>query len=161
MYAYAGNAVSLKGVDFKPMRDVLGKDFALGRTVSFTDSAYVPKECVGVDDGVRKLLSGGFYVDFKKTTVVPVTLSKLVPGRRYLVQLWMADLRATTGRWRMAVVDDAADMAYNADGHPLGTTAIGVFTADAEERTFHVLSETFQLNALQVREIDKTMHGGL
>lgn len=160
VYAYAGNAVSLKGVDFEPMRDVLGKDFALGWTVSFTDSAYVPKECVGVDDGVRKLLSGGFYVDFKKTTVVPVTLSKLVPGRRYLVQLWMADLRAT-GRWRMAVVDDAADMAYNADGHPLGTTAIGVFTADAEERTFHVLSETFQLNALQVREIDKTMHGGL
>lgn len=160
VYAYAGNAFSLKGVDFEPMRDGLGKDFALGWKVSFTDSAYVPKECVGVDDGVRNLLSGGFYVDFKKTTVVPVTLSKLVPGRRYLVQLWMADLRAT-GRWRMAVVDDAADMAYNVDGHPLGTTAIGVFTADAEERTFHVLSETFQLNALQVREIDKTMHGGL
>ena len=96
-------------------------------------------------------------------TSATLTLKRLVPGHRYLVQLWENDTRSEFND-RYVTLDNCATVRYRNAGvfnPPRGDVATGVFTAVAE--THEVKMEgghysnwdarNVQLNGLQVRDL--------
>ena len=114
----------------------------------------------GVTTGYLNLLKSATYGGPHMT----LTLKKLVPGHRYLVQLWESDNRSTFDS-RRVVLDGVATMRYrnaNVFDPARGDVATGLFTATAPTHEIKMeasnasdASDTGagQLNGLQVRDL--------
>ncbi|MBO7687527.1 MAG: glycoside hydrolase family 127 protein, partial [Kiritimatiellae bacterium] len=158
VYAYAGHAARVRGTEFAEMKPgrAVGANLAASEDVHVTRDAFVPSsEENGLQPGVGDLLRGGAYLDARPARWCPVTLKGLVPGRKYLAQVWLADMRPC-GFVRSTFVDGAVHLWHRAASAPFGMTAIAEFTADAAERIVNIVppGPSFQLNAIQVRALD-------
>lgn len=156
LYAYSGRATTLDGLTTMamvsgtaPMKDDVLVPF---ENVHFTPDAYLPSSVV-VADGVRNLVGGGIYRD--RTERGALTFRKLVPGRRYLIQLWSCDMRSAERDYTM-LYDHAVRVGYFAG--TAGSWATYVFTATDETVTIPAQGNhdyfSWQLNAVQVRQLD-------
>ncbi len=158
VYAYAGHAARVRDTEFAEMKPgrAVGTNLAASEDVHVTRDAFVPSSEEGVlQPGVGDLLRGGAYLDARPARWCPVTLKGLVPGRKYLAQVWLADMRPC-GFVRSTFVDGAVHLWHRAASAPFGMTATGEFTADAAERIVNIVppGPSFQLNAIQVRALD-------
>lgn len=156
LYAYSGRATTIDGLTTTamvsgtaPMKDDVLVPF---EDVHFTPDAYLPSSVV-VADGVRNLVGGGIYRDYTERGAL--TFRKLVPGRRYLIQLWSCDMRDATRDYTM-LYDHAVRVGYFAG--TAGGWATYVFTATDETVTIPAQGNhdyfSWQLNAVQVRQLD-------
>lgn len=132
-----------------PMKDDVLVPF---ENVYLTPDAYLPSSVV-VADGVRNLVGGGIYRD--STERGSLTFRKLVPGRRYLIQLWSCDMRSAERDYKMQY-DHAVRVGYFTG--TAGGWATYVFTATDETETIPAQGNhawfSWQLNAVQVRQLD-------
>jgi len=161
--AWGRVAASLNGVAFRPFTSVTGMlkggdrvEIVLedGRDFSSTTEEYKTNLPADLDAEYKKLLQSGYYRD--GSTNATITLKKLVPAARYLLQIWVSDSR-DTGRVRAWQIDQALQVRYNvANSAPYGQIATCVFFATAAEMEFPVkvtAGTCFQINALQLREM--------
>lgn len=83
----------------------------------------------------------------------------LVVGRTYLVQFWLADLRAGIQGDRFVNVEDGAgnNIRLHRIGDGLGTYGIGVFTADSDSQLLKINlvadAGNAHMNAYQLRDV--------
>ena len=109
-----------------------------------------------LSDDYHRLMGGGVW----KGGPVRVNLKGLVPGGRYLVQLWASDSRANSGSYRFMSVDGGARLAFRKASY--GQHVTGTFTAVSDVQS--ILLRPFwsgtganavtQVNALQLRRLD-------
>jgi len=109
-----------------------------------------------LSDDYHRLMGGGVW----KGSPVRVNLKGLVPGGRYLVQLWASDSRANSGSYRSMSVDGGARLAFRKASY--GQHVTGTFTAVSDVQS--ILLRPFwsgtganavtQVNALQLRRLD-------
>ena len=124
----------------------------------------------GVSSGYLTMIKSATYTSGGSNDATPstLTLKRLTPGHRYLVQLWVHDGRANSTytfiRYRYMVLDGAATMLYQNQGvfsPARGDFATGIFTATATTQTITMQSGHFQndssravqLNGMQVRDL--------
>ena len=103
----------------------------------------------------RMMLS---YPPYANGSDVTVTLRRLSPGRRYLVQLWSCSAIADGFANETLTIDGTATLIQNPgeDGR-LGQFVTGEFTATSDTQTFVASPTRFALiNAIQVRDISTT-----
>ena len=94
---------------------------------------------------------------------ITLTLKRLTPGHRYLVQLWVHDGRDLPGFDRILTIDDTLTLNFrNKDAYDpaRGDYATGIFTAKAETQAIKLsmgsrtdVAPTVQLNGMQVRDL--------
>ena len=160
VFAYAGNAATVNGVNFKKFRDSStpcgdNADWPSGdlhTTSAFFDSGN-GELSANVPEDVQSLLKGGLYMGTSASKTM--TLKHLVPGRRYLLQIWASDSRDGRDGWTMSI-DGFGTVAYRMGNSPLGENAVATFTA-AEETLDIVLANRAgepHFNAIQLRELD-------
>lgn len=153
----SGTAANAAKVSFTVPNGSIG-----GKANVFADGATRPEE---VSADYLSVIAGGVYADRAAEAVV--TLSGLVPGRSYLVQVWLNDSRGNRGGGSNArmLVDDVP-LLIASDGAPrLGQHVTGRFRARGTTKTFrlHHLATgiagdiSASLNAIQVRELPDTL----
>ena len=129
--------------------DLTGEnDTAFAITDSETPSAYLT------------MLKSSCYISQSSITL---TLKRLTPGHRYLVQLWVHDGRDLPGFDRILTIDDTLTLNFrNKDAYDpaRGDYATGIFTAKAETQAIKLsmgsrtgVAPTVQLNGMQVRDL--------
>lgn len=161
VWAYAGRVTEVNGVRFAKL--AAGRapcpNLALEMEANLTENAYVDDAAAdGLSENVRALLGGGVYHDGRRDRVYSVTLTGLVPGKKYLVQVWLADFRPC-GRVRGEVLDDTVRIRYRTENAPNGTTVIRRFVAASDHVTLTfapvigMWNGAFQVNAIQLREL--------
>ncbi len=165
LYAYtmSGSTATMNGVSFaaagaSPKTDVNGDLGFANMTGGFN--------CFF--DATDTASSAGYHVILKNawsssnSQDATVTLKRLVPGHRYLVQLWVNDFRNTPGLVRYQTLDDSVDLSFKkTTGAPSrGDYAVGLFTASAATQLIYIKSKTrssvasaAQVNAIQVRDL--------
>ena len=86
---------------------------------------------------------------------VPLTLKKLTPGRKYLVQIFAYRSACNTGTiWIDGTQKDTTFIKAGSEGWPFGGSLECVFTADAESKTIDIMIEgQSALNAVQLRRL--------
>lgn len=91
-----------------------------------------------------------------------LTLKRLVPGRRYLVQLWYQDARYEGPCQLFQTVDGARSLfAYDPENNNFGSWVSGTFVATATTRTIRIRGRNGSaetnpmLNAFQVRDLSE------
>ena len=152
VWAYAGTAQTVGGTEFWPMSagSALGNDVRLSRCVYYTKDAFAANES---EPAAVRLTAGGLWRDGFDTGAYTLTLRGLSPGGRYLVQLWFADRRPCGLDRATGVFGERTVLAHRTSEAPFGQTAVGVFTACADEQPV-VLTPcgvSFQVNAIQLR----------
>ena len=168
LYAFCGAGVTAAGTVFKKMGTLWQKVAALGdgdialvsgatskMSVDFhdfyvDDATMAARGFVPTEAAVTNLLGGGIFVD--GGTGATLTLNKLTPGRRYLVQMWFLDARsggekksATFGGHQVRFRNDATA--------PAGQFVTGVFRASDVSQDVFVKMNSPQINAIQVRDL--------
>jgi fibronectin-binding autotransporter adhesin len=168
LYAYdwANASETVNGVSFTGSGSTSGGGTNVGISVSpgsagNTTGAYSSSSAPfsGLSTAYQDILVGGDYANSGSATFT-VTLSNLVVGITYSVQVWVSDPRAGGQATRTEVASSVGGndvtLAYcvgqqNGDA---GQYAIGSFTADSTTQTFTLLgTDSSQINALQVRTI--------
>ena len=149
----SGTAANAAKVSFTVPNGSVG-----GKANVFANGATRPEE-VSVD--YLSVVAGGVYADRAAEAVV--TLSGLVPGRSYLVQVWLNDSRSNRGGGSNArmLVDDVPLLIASDEAPRLGQHVTGRFRARGTTKTFrlrHLATGisgdiSASLNALQVREL--------
>ena len=167
-YAYddAYYATAVNGVPFGGGNSytALGTNITLSGSYSWSNTAFgssTGKPWDGLSFFYQTLLRGGVYA--ANNVPMSVTLSNLVVGHAYLVQVWVNDNRPGAGS-RTETVNSSGGNAVSLDYNNTGTNGgvgqftIGTFTADAVSQAF-TMSGVFpaggnssQLNAIQVRD---------
>lgn len=111
----------------------------------------VPAGAYSYSPAYRALVNAGFYKDYSAPFRRNVTLKGLVPGNRYLVQLWVFDNRTHLYASRTVLIDNSAFLAHS-DGtdYGHGHYAVGTFTATGTEQTFSCIHRALtSLGAIQ------------
>lgn len=158
--AYAPWSFEADGVQFDEAFDegVLGNnpgngDVVFRRPLRQRTASYVEGEA-------EPLFKNGWfnYNDGNSSGTNTVTLGNLKPGCKYLVQLFVADLRNNPDLNKRWMSIDGKKGYYGPTGGKFqyGTVFTGRFTADATTISFEMStasSGTAQLNAIQVREL--------
>ena len=125
---------------------------------AFVADAGTALPAYGLSAGYKNILNGGRYAN--NGAPCTVTLNNLVPGRNYLVQLWVMDAR-TYGPGRSETITSGgntvtlsySNAATNTAGG-MGQYSIGHFTADASTQVITLTGNaSTQLNALQLRDL--------
>lgn len=102
----------------------------------------------------QAVLSGGDWVDDGSATV---TLSKLIAGHTYAVQIWVNDSRAASNRFETVTSrSNGVKLEHNSTDTVggVGQYTIATFTADATTSTFTLKGNaSSQLNAIQLRDV--------
>ncbi len=171
LYAYtqAPEGTTVNGVTFKAGNG--GGNFPASEKLpnlgvaSFANwySAFLPDEVEcpqGMSDGYRRLINCGVY-KVTSTESTTLTLHNLIPGHRYLVQIWSNDSRSqsTTVNGDTGVgLDDQVSIRYRVPGTLFGQYAVGRFTAEGEEATITMRATgsaglSIAYNSVQVRDI--------
>ena len=125
-------------------------------------TAFVENMTQTLSDDYSRLMAATTYADVLDAS--SVTLEGLVPGGRYLVQLWVNDTRTTFGPYRCLEVDGGRRVKYSVASGNCGQHITGVFTADGTSKslkltpfykqTKDVTYGNTQLNAIQLRRLD-------
>lgn len=106
-------------------------------------------------DALQDLLGGCCYGDLHRSA--GVTLRRLVPGRRYRVQIFWADTRPKMGRQDFCL-DGQVRVPLCDATEGAGWSATGAFTATGTERDILITTfgtrESIHFQALQVRALD-------
>jgi autotransporter-associated beta strand protein len=175
-YDWAGNpgSLTLNGVPFTGITNAVGStadgNLAISGFGSRNTNAFTTTSTPfgSLPTAYKPALQGGaFNNDGSPATV---TLSNLIAGANYSVQVWIGDPRggsATVGTNRIQTVTSGANsvvltnnVTHTTGG--LGQYAIGTFTADATTQAFTISgglivsgsgTASSQINALQVRDI--------
>lgn len=175
VYAYkAMGDLTVNGVQFKD-----GAQFSTewGENIKFslqTGWAYngycdasdsVPEGAYSYSDDYRALAGCGFYGKVEPCLRRDLTLRKLQPGLRYLVQIWNFDNRDGSHANRTVLYDNSVMVANSADGikYGHGSYVVGEFTATAETQTIGCYARhksdwensEEMLGAIQVRCLDR------
>ena len=152
----------VNGVTFVPQSSI-GE--LIGAGVSFYGgmAGYVPQalntEIVqSLSDDYHRLMGGGVWKG--SLSLVWLNLKGLVPGGRYLVQLWVNESRNALGPYRLMSVDGGVRLAFRKESY--GQHVTGTFTAVSDVQS--ILLRPFwsgtganavtQVNALQLRRLD-------
>jgi hypothetical protein len=165
-YAYDFYAPStVNGVGFTALGAVVGTNvFAPGFFDSgpyFTSSS---NPFAALSTAYKNVLTGGVYIAGSSPVPVPVTLSNLVIGRKYSVQVWVNDPRGPENNRTETITSAGGNtntlkFSTNTLSNPggPGQYTVGTFTADANSQTFSLTGNpgdnVTQMNALQVRDI--------
>ena len=162
LYAYTASPteVNVNGVQFGRFRystDSFAGDVTLDQQMSWLDVWMTDREedwtAAGGSTEHLNLLKYGWYKNVPENRTRTFTLTGLVPGRRYLVQLWMCDARDQTKATKTLTLGGVTGNCY-ADG--FGCCFTGLFTADAATQAISlVYGSEGQLNAFQVRCLDE------
>lgn len=129
-------------------------------------SAFLPDEVEcpqGMSDGYRRLINCGVY-KVTSTESTTLTLHNLIPGHRYLVQIWSNDSRSqpTTVNGDTGVgLDNQVSIRYRVPGTSFGQYAVGRFLAEGEETTITMRATgsaglSIAYNSVQVRDISSS-----
>ena len=148
----ARNAVLLPSVGNEDYADLFGSGYA-----GWTPDAY---GAAGLSADYAALVKGGPYSDRKS---IRMTLCGLVPGRSYLVQLWVNDTRSL-GVSRSLSVDGRCRVAYKSPtGAGNGQYVLGRFVAVTPKQPVDLVvdetpsaGQSAQWNAIQVRQLTPT-----
>ncbi|MFZ2656695.1 MAG: hypothetical protein WAX69_17305 [Victivallales bacterium] len=152
----AGKTTTVNGVTFSQFRDQTTDTktlFYVPNNPAIFDSGNSP--FVNLSSSYKRMLASGMWKSNGGTPTV--TLSNLVAGNYYEVQIWVNDPRGTGPR-TMTVSGSGAilySVAGNTKGVP-GQFMIGSFKADAtsQKLSFNaVVGGTPQINGMQLREI--------
>ena len=135
------------------------------------NSAFFGDSKDNTSEGYKIMLKSSTYTTGGSSDDTPskLILKRLVPGRRYLVQLWASDSRSggshvSVAMTRQMDVDGAVRMRFHNAGvisYPRGDIATGIFTATETTKSIILLSHNpgdeskraVQLNGLQVRDL--------
>lgn len=162
LYAYTASAteVNVNGVQFGRFTANTASfagdatlDESMGRLGVWMNGREEAWAAAGGSSEHLNLLKYGWYKYIAGKLTRTLTLNGLVPGKRYLVQLWMCDARDTTKISKTLTLGGVTGNCY-ADG--FGCCFTGTFTADsATEAISLAYGSEGQLNAFQVRCIDE------
>lgn len=140
-------------------RDVRMTTENLGKSNGTTFAASTAQE---LSDDYRRLTGAATYAN--GSGAAAVTLEGLVPGGRYLVQLWVNDARTAIGPYRCLDIDGGRRVKYSIASGKCGQHIVGAFTADGTSKslrlrpfytpTSKVTTGNTQLNAIQLRRLD-------
>lgn len=157
VFAYAGITDStVNGVSFKGVSDNPGA-WNMPEVDLFYGSSYTQKDLsvpeAVADEEYAKLLGNAFWVQSgDERTMV---LKNLVIGQDYLVQIvsYAGGLNHRQGKI-FAPGSETVFTTPSGDGFPYGCSLIGVFTADAETKTFvFKIDAAAHVNAVQLRKV--------
>ena len=157
VFAYAGITDStVNGVSFKGVSDNPGA-WNMPEVDLFYGSSYTQKDLsvpeAVADEEYAKLLGNAFWVlSGDERTMV---LKNLVIGQDYLVQIvsYAGGLNHRQGKI-FAPGSETVFTTPSGDGFPYGCSLIGVFTADAETKTFvFKIDAAAHVNAVQLRKV--------
>jgi len=161
-YSFGGANAVVNGVVFRAQTTSaqgLGTSIELRGPVSINRSAFGSTASGNVSSAYTQLTRGSTYTD---GGAVDIVLKDLVPGARYLVQLWVNDSRVV-GPNRFLRIDGGVRLCERATS-TFGQFITGTFTATATTHTFTLLGATLwskdnylgctQFNAIQVRRLD-------
>jgi len=123
-------------------------------------SAFLPDDVAcpaGMTVSYRQLINCGVY-NVTSTGTAGLTLKNLVPGHRYLVQIWSNDSRANASTTTGVCLDDQVSINYRVAGTGFGQYAVGRFLAEDSEALITlspvgVSGLSIAYTALQVRDI--------
>ena len=161
------NGVTFKGWK-RPSASASTDDF----DIAFPSGGNSNGSAFGITDGdmsagYKLMIQSATYPGGGASDATPstLTLKRLTPGHRYLVQIWVHDGRsgATYGD-RYMTLDGVARVEYKNEGlfsPARGDFATGIFTATAATKTISMLSghysnidkRSIQLNGMQVRDL--------
>jgi hypothetical protein len=144
LFASAGASVTVNGVVFGDEGNRLSFD------LQYTFGGF---GAGGLSGDYATLLCNAMHSGFD--TVASVTMTDLVVGQQYLVQVWGNDSRSF-GIGRFETLDGTCLLDYNTTDTVggLGQYAIGTFTADATTQIIALnANESAQVNAIQVRSV--------
>ena len=172
-YAYANKTATVNGVQFDagvwtasfPSGVVTMADVVLENVpTKYIDSNHFAQEVpAGASEGYLQLIRAGVYAtsaDAGGTVTSTVTLTNLIAGHDYIVQVWTHDRRADPGDYRSIKVDDVEELRFRTS-NGFGQHVTGSFTATGESQSFTVVGYTersdktavSQINSLQLRDV--------
>jgi hypothetical protein len=142
-------------------------DGGTGRTLQSSNGGALDTRTVypeGTPDAYKVVVGSALYAaNGSGPSWIDLTLKHLIPGRRYLVQIWYVDARyeAETCALYQKVDDVRTLVAYNREHGDAGQCVSGTFVASTETKTFRVRGYNTRVstksnplfNALQVRDI--------
>lgn len=174
VYAYkAKNDLTVNGVLFKEGTDATawGDDIELSSKAGWPYDGYcatdpsVPDGAYSYSDDYRHLTSCGFYTSYTSYLRRIITLKKLEPGLRYLVQIWNFDNRNGAYSERSVLYDNDITVSNCVDGvkYGHGSYVVGTFVAASEKQTISYYARCLSamsngedmFGAIQVRCLDK------
>ena len=175
VYAYkAMGDLTVNGVQFKDgaqFSTEWGEDIKFSLQTGWAYNGYcdasdsVPEGAYSYSDDYRALVGCGFYGKVEPCLRRDLTLRKLQPGLRYLVQIWNFDNRDGSHANRTVLYDNSVMVANSADGikYGHGSYVVGEFTATAETQTIGCyarhksdwVNSEEMLGAIQVRCLDR------
>jgi len=168
-------AAVVNNVVFVPLSSTGNTSTTVYHDVRMTTENMSHKYVAGFNYGIAQTLSDDYHrltggstcpLGGGENTTSAVTLDGLVPGGRYLVQLWVNDARSNIGPYRWQAVDGGRRMNYSVARGAHGQHITGMFTADGTSKSisltsFYLYTETAklesgapQLNAIQLRRLD-------
>lgn len=156
LYAYTPSAdqVRVNGVEFARYSanvSSFATDAMLSETFSRYGDFWGSALWTG-SDAYKGLLKCGWYNTPARN--VTLTLKGLAVGKRYLVQIWMCDVRGIGLRTDQKLTIGGAT--GNKEGNGYGSNWVGTFTAGAETETISLAyNNEALLNAFQVRCLDE------
>jgi hypothetical protein len=152
-----GGNVTLSGFTGGPG---LGVWFTQTNPVSGNPADY-SQNPVGLSVDYQNNIGGAAFGDVGAST--EVLLNNLTPGRQYLVQFWVCDYRAASGRSETLSAGNVSGVltyAQPVSGAASGTYVKGTFTAHSSGSQLITLlpagSATAQMNAIMVRDVTVT-----
>ena len=154
VYAYALRDCAPNGVKFAKLTANENDDISWGLIFGFTSQHPTPE---GTEKGAYSdLLGAGWWIPGQTGgKKVPLTLKKLTPGKKYLVQILAYRSACNAGTvWIDGTQKDTTFIKAGSDGWPFGGSLECVFTADAESKTIDIMIEgQSALNAVQLRKL--------
>ena len=163
---FGGNAdQTVNGVTFLGnLNTENGVTFTVGGQSGYDPTTFISTKTLGGPDAAAygEMLAGAWYGD---TTPVTIGLDGLVIGHDYLIQIWVADFRASTNARSETVtaaggtdIHDPTLLYLTGDGTDSGSGTgqfvAGTFTATGPSVTFNLTgNQSSQLNAFQLRDI--------
>lgn len=176
-YAYSWSAAqTVNGVTFTPLTGTIGGgNLSLSGFNAVNASAFTTTVApfANLSPAYRGVLVGAVFYNVANSGLGTVTLNNLLPGGKYVMQVWVGDPRAgaTTNRaeWIYDGFGGATNLlVFNTTrvNGGLGQYIIGKFTADSSSQSFILDSSSppvtnfiVQMNAIQVRDVTAVWSG--
>ena len=146
----------VNGVTFVPQNstaELIGAGVSFyGGMAGYEPQALNTEIVQSLSDDYHRLMGGCVW----KGNPVWLNLKGLVPGGRYLVQLWVNESRNALGPYRFMSVDGGVRLAFRKESY--GQHVTGTFTAVSDVQSIHLQpywsGGVTQVNALQLRRLD-------
>lgn len=157
VYAYAQRECTPNGVPFARLAGEENDDLKWGLIFGFTSQHPTPE---GTEKGgYSDLLGAGWWIPGQTGgKQVPLTLKKLTPGAKYLVQIFAYRSACNEGKiWIDGTSKETTFIKAGSEGWPFGGSLVCTFTADESgTKTVDIMIEgQSALNAIQVRKLEK------